>query len=135
MHVEPLALLRGQRQAVEKFALRAVESRAGPFDRRPGDLVHIHARGGDRRVVIAEDGGRAARHVVHHGIDRPGGIRAVADVVAEKNIALRARVRGMREAGGKSLAVRVDVAHQGDQHFDCFTGVWVADVPRGARCG
>jgi hypothetical protein len=66
--------------------------------------------------VITEHANRPARYVVLYGIDRPGGIGAVADEIAEKRIPIGCRASSMREAGGKGFAIRMDVRQQSNAH-------------------
>ena len=64
--------------------------------------------------MIAEDRDGAARHVFHRAVDDPAGIGAVADQIAEKDIALGSLAFGVGEARRHRFAIAVDVCQQGD---------------------
>ena len=93
-----------------------VELPARPLDRQRRLVVHALRHADRGAVVIAEQRDRAARDEILHGVDREARIGAVADVVAEEDMAIDRMPLRMREAGFERLAVAVDVGEQGDQH-------------------
>lgn len=66
--------------------------------------------------MVAEEGHRAAAGVFHHRFERRDRVGPVADVIAEKNVAIDPATAGMVEAGLERLAVAVDVGEQCDPH-------------------
>ena len=53
-----------------------------------------------------------------HGVDDEAWIRAVADQIAEEDVALNRQACSVREAGLQRLAVAVDVGQECDQHCE-----------------
>jgi hypothetical protein len=66
--------------------------------------------------VVAAHGDRPLRDQFHHGVDRPFGIGAIADKIAEKDETLGAAPARSLEAGLKSLPVSVYVRKQCQPH-------------------
>src|SRR6201987_1195509 len=67
-------------------------------------------------VVIAAHGERAFVDEIHHRLDRPFRISAIADVVAEADDAVRAMRLGKIEAGAEGLPIGVNVRKKCQQH-------------------
>ena len=100
MHVEPIVSSPGQRQLRQKTPLRHAEPAARPLDRGLRFDVHGLRRGADGVIVVAEHGDGAVIDQVHHGIDRPFRIGAVANDIAEaaRSAPHRARAAKSRHA-------------------------------------
>src|SRR6185436_5594251 len=105
VEIQPVAVLRGERQAAQESELAFVELRARPFDRQHGLVIHALARSDRGAVMITEQRGRAARDEFPDGVDRKARIRAVTDIVAEKNKPIDRAPARMREAGLERLAI------------------------------
>ena len=112
MHVEAIVLLARQRQFRQETPLRRAQPAAGPFDRGLRLGIHGFGRRADGVVVVAAHGERALLDQAHHGLDRPFGIGAISDIVAEKNEAFRAACPRRIKARGKRLPVGVDIRKQ-----------------------
>ena len=76
----------------------------------------VSAWGADGVVVVAAHGHGALLDEIHDGGDRPFGIAAIADIVAETNDALGAAPARRVEACGERLPVGVDVREESQQH-------------------
>ena len=94
--------------------MRGFERAAGPGNGLHRRLVHCHGLAGGRGIVVAEDRDGATRHVFHRAVGDPAGIGAIADQIAEKDIALGTLAFGVGEARRHRFAVAVDVCQQGD---------------------
>ena len=116
MNVEAIVLLPHQRQFRQKAPLRRAEPAAGPFNRSLRFGIHGLGMGADGVIVVAAHGDCAAIDEIHHGIDRPFGIAAIADIVAEANDPLRAARPRRVEARGERLPVGVDIREDSQQH-------------------
>ena len=116
MNVEAIVLLPRQRQFRQKAPLRRAEPAAGPFDRGLGFGVHGLGMGADGVVVVAAHGDGAAIDEIHHRIDRPFRIGAIADIVAEANDPFRAARPRRVEARGERLPVGMDIRKDSQQH-------------------
>ncbi len=116
MHVEAIVLLPCQRQFCQKAPLRRAEPAARPLDRSLGLGVHGLRRGADSVVVITHKGNGAVRHEVHHRIDRPFRIGAVADDIAEADDPLRPAGAREIKARAERLPVGMDIGKDGQPH-------------------
>ena len=67
-------------------------------------------------IVVTHDGNGAVRNKVHHRIDRPFRIGAIADDIAEADDPLRTTGAREIEARGKRLPVGVDIGKDGQPH-------------------
>ena len=68
--------------------------------------------------MIAEDDDCAVRRVPFDQVEHRYRIRAVADEVAEKRVAVRPQGLRMREAGGDRFEIAVDIGEQSELHRD-----------------
>jgi len=117
VHVQSVLVLNSQRQRGQERQLRRIELVAGPVDGRAGLLVHLFGRSLDHGlVVIALHGERAVLDHTVHGIDRPAGFGPITHEVAEQHRLVEAELAQPRQAGGRSLAVGVQVGKQGKAH-------------------
>ena len=116
MNVEAIVLLQRQRQLRQKTPLGRAQPAARPLDRGLGFGIHRFRRGADGIVVVAAHRHGAALDQIHHCLDRPFRIGAIADVIAEENHALGAMRPRQIEARGKSLPVGMDIGEDGQQH-------------------
>ena len=92
-------------------------------------------------VVVADHGDGAIRYQVHHGIDRPLRIGAIADDIAEADDALGAAgARGI-QAGAERLPVGVDVRKDRQTHVPSDSiiapvlALVLRDIKLQAACG
>src|SRR5215813_8499616 len=53
----------------------------------------------------------------HDGVDHPAGIRAVADIIAEKDMARGAARLRVSEAGRERLAIGMDIRQHSREHW------------------
>jgi hypothetical protein len=116
VHEQALPFLDEQGPRAQEGALCFVELSARPIDRCRSQRIHARARFEDGLVVIAEKRDRVFLDEARDRIDDEARIRAVADVVAEKNETLGTQTAGVIETGLERLAVSVDVREEGDQH-------------------
>jgi hypothetical protein len=116
MDVEAVVLLLRERQFGKEAPLGLSELASGPLDCDLGFDVEVFARVADRIVVVTTHGKRALVDEVHDGRHRPLGVGAIADIVAEQDVLLRAVQTRRGEAGFERLPIGVDVREQGDQH-------------------
>jgi hypothetical protein len=116
MDEEPIGFLQRERQTGEEIALRAIEAAPRPFDRHLRSLVHPLTVRNHRGIVIAEDGCGAACDIALYRFERLARIGTVADVIAEKDVALRLAAFSVAEAGRQGLAVRMNVRQERDEH-------------------
>ena len=73
-------------------------------------------------VVIAQHRGGALVDQVHDGGQAPVRIGAIADIIAEQNVAFGALCARLRQAGLEGLTVGVDICKDCDQHKDAPDG-------------
>jgi hypothetical protein len=107
------ATVNGKRR--EERLLPGSELGARPGDGGKGVAVERVVRTSDRRrVVVAEHDDGAARGIPLDQLDHGHRVGPVADMVAEKRIAVRAQCIRMRETRGDGLEIAVDVGEQGE---------------------
>jgi len=116
MHVKAIVFVARQRQFRQKAPLRRTEPAARPFDRGLRGGVHALGRGTDGMIMVADDGDRAVLDQGHHGIDRPFGIGAIADDIAEADDPFRAMCPREIEARAERLPVGMNVRKDGKTH-------------------
>jgi hypothetical protein len=117
MHVEAIVFLLRQRQFGEEPPLRCAQPPARPLDRGLSRGIHGLGRRADRVVVIAAHGDSAAMDEVHHGLDRPFGVGAIADDVAEADDPLGAPRARRRKTGAERLPVGMDIRKDRKTHI------------------
>jgi hypothetical protein len=83
MDIEPIILLKSERQLGDESPLCQVQSSPGPLDHSLCLRVHGFGLHADSIVMIAADGQCAGINQVHNYIDRPLGIGAISNVVTE----------------------------------------------------
>jgi hypothetical protein len=110
------AVFERQWQSGQEFGLGLIESRPRPIDGLRGNVVHATGAGADRSVMIAEQGHRAGLDLAHHRVHCERRVRAIADIVAEKNEATDAGTTGVLETRFERFAVGVNVAEKSDPH-------------------
>ncbi len=103
-------------EACEERGLRRVETLPRPHDGAHRIGIHVGRGVSERRVVVAAHGERAVGAGRHHRVAAPGGVGAVADHVAQKDVPLHPAAARVGEAGGKRLPVGVDVGEDGGKH-------------------
>jgi hypothetical protein len=114
--IENVVFTMCERQIGEERACGFIELSPRPTDGGAGIGVHILLGTGHGRIMIAKERNRPGLDMRPHRFDHPRRISPVADVIAEKDGALDLGSPRVREAGLESLAVAMDVAHQGDAH-------------------
>ena len=62
--------------------------------------------------MVATDRESAAFDMLHHGVENPAGVGAVADIIPEKDIALGAARLRVGQTRGECLAIGMHVGHQ-----------------------
>ena len=109
MHEKAVGLTCAERQGAQEVALLRRELGAGPCNGGAGGVVHIRIGAHHRRIVVAEHGNCACLDMRRNRIHGPAGIRAIADVITEKDMAIYAAGLRMREAGREGFPVGVNV--------------------------
>jgi hypothetical protein len=117
-----------QWQSGQEGELLGIEPRARPLDDLAGLGHHARQRAlHHRRIVVAEHGDGALRHMLPHPVDDPAGVGPVADEVAQERVALRSLGLRMRQHRRHRLAVGVQIGDEGELHR--------GQALRSSRCG
>src|SRR5689334_10281270 len=114
MHIETIAILRGERESLEEFTLIVIELLPRPFDCERCDVIHVLGVSNCRRVMVAEQRYGAARHKALHGVDNEARVSAVADEITEKNIAVDRIVPSMRKTRFERFPISMNVREDRD---------------------
>ena len=100
------------------------ELRARPLDRRlRASRERIVLAAERRRIVVAQHGDGALRHVALDQLDDGDRVGAVPDEVAKERAAVSAQAFRVRETRGDRLDVAVDVGEQG--YFQAELVFWM----------
>src|SRR3954454_6321909 len=100
MDIKAVAFATCERKPRKKVALRRRQLPARPFNRGRGGLIHTGTTSAQhRRVMIAQKRDRTARDVVRDRIHHETWVGAVADIIAQEDVALGPIGSRVLEAG------------------------------------
>ena len=104
--------------------MAVLELRTRPFDCRQGASRERIVRAAERRrIVVAQHGDGALRHVALDQLDDGDRVGAVPDEVAKERSAVSAEAFRVRETRGDRLDVAVDVGEQ--RYFQTELVFWM----------
>ena len=84
------------------------------------EFSHLVGAGFNRIVVVAAHRDRTPQHVRLHRIHDETGVGAIADVIAQEDVALDTIRARMLETGRQRLPVGVDVGQERNSHGPTF---------------